>query len=108
VKLSNESVFVGEITTIGRRTGLPRTVELRLVYLDGSFYASSARVENKHWCQNMLKNPAVELKVGSDLFRCHAQLVKDDKLRLSILGLRDSPPLKDRVVFELTPNRSEK
>ena len=28
VKLSNESVFVGDITTVGRRTGLPRTVEL--------------------------------------------------------------------------------
>jgi deazaflavin-dependent oxidoreductase (nitroreductase family) len=108
LKPRNESVFVGQITTVGRRTGLPRTVELRLVYLDGKFYASSARVESKHWCQNMLKNPAVELKVGSDLFRCHAQLLKNDKLRLSVLSLRDSPPLADRVVFELTPNRSEK
>ena len=104
VKLSNESVFVGEITTVGRRTGLPRTVELRLVYLDGSFYASSARVENKHWCQNMLKNPAVEVKAGKDIFPCRARLVKDEAIRLRVLTVRDSPALTDRVVFELRPN----
>ncbi|MGH7829153.1 MAG: nitroreductase/quinone reductase family protein [Candidatus Binatia bacterium] len=105
MKLRDGSVFVAELTTAGRRTGLPRTVELRFVYLDGKFYASSGRVENKHWCRNMLKNPAVELKVGKDLFSCRARLLKDEQLRLRVLSVRDSPPLADRVVFELTPNK---
>jgi len=105
MKLRNESVVVAEITTIGRRTGLPRTVELRLVYLDGKFYASSARVQNKHWCRNMLKNPAVEVKAAGETFSCQAQQVTDEKLRRRVLTLRDSPALLERVVFEMTPTR---
>ena len=103
MRLKNESVFVGELTTIGRHTGLPRTVELRLVYLDSRFYASSARVQNKHWCLNMIKNPAVEIKVGSERFSCQARQVTDKNLRGRVLTLRDSPALLDRVVFEMTP-----
>lgn len=101
--IGNESVFVGELTTVGRRTGLPRPVELRLVYLDGRFYASSARIQNKHWCQNLIKNPAVEVTVGRERFPCQARQVTDEKLRGRVLTLRDSPALMDRVVFEMTP-----
>ncbi len=42
--LRNKSVTVGKLTTLGRRTGLPRTVEINLIHLDGKFYATSARV----------------------------------------------------------------
>ncbi len=103
--LQNESIFVGEVTTIGRHTGLPRTVELRLVYLDSRFYASSARVQNKHWCRNLIKNPAVEIRVGSERFSCRARQVSDTRLRGRVLTLRDSPALLDRVVFEMTPEK---
>ena len=103
MKLRNESVFVGELTTIGRRTGLPRTVELRLVYLDGKFYASSARIQNKHWCLNLLKNPSVEVRAGEECFPCQARQITDEQLRQRILSLRDSPALSDRVVFEMEP-----
>ena len=103
MKLRNDSVFVGELTTIGRRTGLPRTVELRMVYLDGRFYAASSSIQRKHWCQNMLKNPTVEVKAGDDRFPCQARQVADEKLRLRVLNLRDSPPLLERAVFEMTP-----
>jgi hypothetical protein len=68
MKLKNESIFVGELTTIGRRTGLARTVELRMVYLNGKFYAASRRVQGKYWCRNMLKNPDVNVKAGGELF----------------------------------------
>ena len=103
VNLRNESVFVGELTTVGRRTGLPRTVELRMVYLGGRFYAASSHVQGKHWCQNMLNNPAVEVKAGGERFACRSRQIGDDQLRIRILTLRDSPPLLERAVFELTP-----
>lgn len=103
MQLRNESVFVGELTTIGRHTGLPRTVELRLVYLDGKVYASSASIEKKHWCKNLIKNPAVEVRVGSERFPCQARQVSDETLRTRVLSLRDSPALIDRVVFEIAP-----
>ena len=95
--------MIADLTTIGRQTGQLRTVELRLVYHNGSYYASSSKVQGKHWCQNMIQNPAVEITVKGEKFACIARQVTDDKLRQQILTLRDSPPLMDRVVFEITP-----
>jgi deazaflavin-dependent oxidoreductase (nitroreductase family) len=97
------STLIADLTTIGRKTGQPRTVELRLVYHNGSYYASSSKVSGKQWCQNMIKNPAVELTVNGNKLSCTARQVIDDNLRREILSLRDSPPLMERVVFEITP-----
>jgi deazaflavin-dependent oxidoreductase (nitroreductase family) len=103
MKLQDESVHVARITTVGRKTGQKRTVELRLLYNKGHFYATTSQVETKHWCRNMIKNPAVEVSVAGLDFRCEATQVTDEKLRRRILTLRDSPVLVDRVVFEITP-----
>jgi deazaflavin-dependent oxidoreductase (nitroreductase family) len=100
----NESVFVGELTTVGRKTGLPRTVEIRMVYLESKFYACSSNVQRKHWCRNMLKNPAVEVRAGKERFRCKARRVAEEQLRARVLTLRDSRPIAERVVFELAPD----
>jgi len=103
MKLSNGAVFVGKLTTIGRHTGLARTVELRLVYLDGRFYASSSNIHNKHWCRNLIQNPAVEITLRGERYPCQARQVTDEKLRKRVLALRDSPALLERVVFEMVP-----
>jgi deazaflavin-dependent oxidoreductase (nitroreductase family) len=103
MNLKDGSSIVADVTTIGRKTGQPRTVELRFVYQNGCFFASSSRVQGKHWCQNMLKNPAVELKFGGEKLSCTAKQVTDEHLRRQILTLRDSPPRLDRVVFEIKP-----
>ena len=104
MEFKDRSTLIANLTTIGRKTGQPRTVELRLVYHSGSYYASSSKVQGKHWCQNMIENPAVEITVKRNKFACIARQVTDDKLRRKILTLRDSPPLMERVVFEITPN----
>jgi deazaflavin-dependent oxidoreductase (nitroreductase family) len=103
MKLQDGSSVVADLTTIGRKTGERRTVELRFAYYQGRFYASSSKVEGKHWCQNMLNNPAVELNAKGERFSCTTTLVTDDKLRRHILALRDSPPRMERVVFEIKP-----
>jgi deazaflavin-dependent oxidoreductase (nitroreductase family) len=105
MKLKNESVFVGNLTTLGRKTGEPRTVELRLVYTNGNFYATSSKVDTKHWCRNMMKNPAVQVTACGERYACVAQPVRDERLRRRILTLRDSPALMERVVFEITPRK---
>ncbi len=105
MNLPDGSNIVADLTTIGRKTGAPRTVELRLLYLAGNFYATSSKVEGKHWCQNMLRNPAVEVKLKGEAFRCTAKLVSDEAFRQRILTLRDSPPQLNRAVFEITPHR---
>jgi deazaflavin-dependent oxidoreductase (nitroreductase family) len=104
MNLRDGSTLTAALTTIGRKTGRPRTVDLRFVYHRGSYYASSSKVAGKHWCQNMIKNPAVEITVNGEKLACIAGQVADDKLRRQILTLRDSPPLMERVVFEITPN----
>ena len=104
MNLKDGSSVVADLTTIGRKTGAPRTVELRFLYLSGNFYATSSKVEGKHWCQNMIKNRAVEITVNGEKLACIARQVTDDKLRREILMLRDSPPRMERVVFEIAPN----
>ena len=95
--------MVADLTTIGRKTGMPRTVELRFLYQNGNFYATSSKVQGKHWCQNMIKNPAVEITAKGEKLSCVATQLTDEALRKQILTLRDSPPQFDRVVFEITP-----
>jgi deazaflavin-dependent oxidoreductase (nitroreductase family) len=98
------STLIADLTTIGGKTGQPRTIELRLVYHQGSYYASSSKLNGKHWCQNIIKNPAVEITVNGNRLACTASQVTDDNLRREILTLRDSTPRMERVVFEITPN----
>ena len=103
MNLKDGSSVVADLITIGRKTGQPRTVELRFVYRQGCFYASSSRVQGKHWCQNMLNNPAVEMKVRGEKLACVARQITDDNLRREILSSRGSPRDMDRVVFEIKP-----
>ena len=103
MKLKDGSSVVADLTTIGRKTGQPRTVELRFLYFNGNFYATSSRVKGKHWCQNMIRNPAVEIKAKDEKFSCTARQIADEALRRQVLTLRDSPPQLNRVVFEIAP-----
>ena len=103
MNLKNGSNVVADLVTIGRKTGQPRTVELRFFFRDGKFYATSGRIHGKHWCQNMIKQPAVEIKIQGETLACSAKQVTDEALRREILTLRDSPPQLERVVFEITP-----
>jgi deazaflavin-dependent oxidoreductase (nitroreductase family) len=105
MNLKDGSSVVGDLTTIGRKTGRPRTVELRFLYYRGSYYATSSRVQGKHWCQNMIKNPQVDLTLKGEKLPCVAAQVTDDALRRQILTMRDSPPQLDRAVFEIKPGK---
>ncbi len=105
MNLKDGSTVVGDLTTIGRKSGLPRTVELRLLFFQGNFYATSTRVQGKHWCQNMIANNAVEITLKGGKRSCTAEQVSDEALRKQVLTLRDSPPRLERVVFKITPKK---
>ena len=106
MKLENGCSVVGKLTTVGRKTGLPRTVELRLLFYEGCFYATSSRVDGKHWCQNMINEPKIEIGFNGERLACTAKRVTDEKLRRHILELRDTPPNLKRVVFEIKPRNA--
>jgi deazaflavin-dependent oxidoreductase (nitroreductase family) len=101
--LKDGASIVADLTTIGRKSGLARTIELRFIYHQGSFYASSSRVKGKHWCENLLENPAVVITVKGQKVAGLARQVNDDKLRREILAARHSLRDLDRIVFEITP-----
>src|SRR5262249_25624577 len=73
--------------------------------LERKFYATSSKVEGKHWCQNMIRSPAVEITLSGKKLSCRANQVTDEVLRKRILTLRDTPPQLNRVVFEIVPNQ---
>lgn len=103
MNLKNGTNIVAHLVTTGRKTGQPRIVELRFLYRDGKFYATSSRIQGKHWCRNMIQNPAVEIRVQGETVPCLATQVADETLRKEILRLRDSPPQLERIVFEIKP-----
>jgi len=105
MNLKDGATVVADLTTTGRKSGLPRTVELRFLFFKGNYYATSSKVQGKHWCQNMIANNAVEITAKGETIPCTAKQVADEALRKQVLSLRDSPPQLERVVFEITPNK---
>lgn len=103
MNLKNATHVVADLVTIGRKSGKPRTVELRFFYRDGKFYATSSRIQGKHWCRNLIEHPSANIKLHGETLACSAAQVTDEALRREVLTLRDSPPQLDRIVFEITP-----
>ena len=105
MNLKDGATVVADLTTTGRKSGLPRTVELRFLFFKGNYYATSSKVQGKHWCQNLIANNAVEITAKGETIPCTAKQVTDEALRKQVLSLRDSPPQLKRVVFEITPDK---
>jgi deazaflavin-dependent oxidoreductase (nitroreductase family) len=52
------------LTTTGRRSGAPRTVELWFVLDGATVYALAGGGERAHWVRNAGANPAVTVRLG--------------------------------------------
>jgi deazaflavin-dependent oxidoreductase (nitroreductase family) len=67
------------LTTIGKKSGLPRTVPLPY-FRDGSRYVLVASFggydKNPAWLGNLKATPRVEVQVGSAKFTSHAQVAE--------------------------------
>jgi hypothetical protein len=102
-KPKEASLFTGKIVTKGRTTGHPRTVELRLVYVDGRFYVSSTSLDKKHWCKNMINEPSVEVLYGGARIPCTSSIISNAGQRAKVLRIRGAASGDDRTIFEMTP-----
>jgi deazaflavin-dependent oxidoreductase (nitroreductase family) len=67
------------LTTVGRRSGLPRVTPLLYDEIDGIIYVGSARGEKADWYQNLQANRDVEVTVGSRQFRGCADPITDPR-----------------------------
>ena len=53
------------LTTIGRKTGLPRQIEIWFVEHQGRYYMVSEAREEAKWVKNLLAAPRVHFSVGT-------------------------------------------
>ena len=61
-RVATESTL--EITTIGRKSGKPRTTPIWFVYDQGYLYIQSGKDGKTHWYRNLQKNPQMQLRIG--------------------------------------------
>jgi deazaflavin-dependent oxidoreductase (nitroreductase family) len=98
------------LTTMGRRTGLPRRIEIWFTRRHGRFYVISELHERAHWVQNILVEPRVRFSMGDLTFEGHARVIDtstERELHDEIQALsRQKYGWGDGLVVELT-TRSE-
>ena len=63
------------LTTRGRRTGLPREIEIWFTRFEGRFYVIAEHRERAHWVQNLRADPRLGVRVGQRRFRARARMV---------------------------------
>ena len=63
------------LTTIGRRTGLLREIEIWFVSFDGKYYVLAEHREKADWVKNIRANPRVHVRVGEQSFEATARVL---------------------------------
>ena len=53
------------LTTVGRKTGKPHTIEIWFARENGKLYILSGGGESADWVRNLRKTPAVRVRIGS-------------------------------------------
>ena len=90
------------LTTIGRKSGLPRTTPLQFEEIDGKTYIASARGKDADWFKNILANPNVHVQVRTRQFDAVAEPVTDPARIADFLQLRlQRHPIMVRLIMHL-------
>jgi deazaflavin-dependent oxidoreductase (nitroreductase family) len=85
---SKASKRVLVLTTIGRKSGQPRSTPLQFEEVDGIFYVASARGSKADWYRNLIVNPQVEVRVKDKNFQTRAELIAEPGKIADFLELR--------------------
>jgi deazaflavin-dependent oxidoreductase (nitroreductase family) len=64
------------LTTIGRKTGIERTVEIWFGLEGDTLYLLSGGGDSAHWVKNLRAEPRVEVKLGRKTYPGTARLVE--------------------------------
>ena len=76
------------LTTIGRKSGLPRVTPLQYEEVDGVIYVAAARGQKADWFRNIVANPHVEVRVRNKHFQGLAEPITDPARIADFLKLR--------------------
>jgi deazaflavin-dependent oxidoreductase (nitroreductase family) len=96
------------LTTTGRRTGLPREIEIWFTERDSRFYVIAEHRERANWVRNIRANPHVQVRVGELRLNGAARLVdgeREPELASAIKTLSDAKyGWSDGLVVEIAPD----
>ncbi|HXG64504.1 MAG TPA: nitroreductase family deazaflavin-dependent oxidoreductase [Blastocatellia bacterium] len=67
------------LTTTGRKTGLPREIEIWFVQAGGRFYILAEHFHNARWVKNIAHNPRVQVRVGDRAFPATARALDPER-----------------------------
>jgi deazaflavin-dependent oxidoreductase (nitroreductase family) len=82
------------LTTTGRFSGRPHTVEIWFALHNSTLYILSGGLDRSDWVKNSLRNPRVSIKIRDSVFEGQARPVKDaeeDALARKLLFDKYSP-----------------
>jgi deazaflavin-dependent oxidoreductase (nitroreductase family) len=79
--MSEKFVYKDEflyLTTTGRKSGLPREIEIWFVEYDGCYYLCSEGRERADWVQNVQHNPSVSFYVNNKSYQGTGRALSPD------------------------------
>jgi deazaflavin-dependent oxidoreductase (nitroreductase family) len=69
------------LTTVGRKTGKPRTIEIWFVISQRRIYLLAERGLKAHWVRNIQANPEVTLQIDQRRFKARGYILDDARDR---------------------------
>jgi len=63
------------LTTVGRKSGQPREIEIWFVTYQGRFYLLAERGHRANWVRNIRANPDVSIRIKQHQFRAHGRIL---------------------------------
>lgn len=76
------------LTTVGRKTGLPRVTPLQYELMGGIVQIGSARGLHADWVRNIVADPRVEIEIKGRRMQGRAQVSTDPEEIADFLGVR--------------------
>jgi deazaflavin-dependent oxidoreductase (nitroreductase family) len=95
------------LTTTGRRSGLPREIEIWFTERDDRFYIIAEHRDRANWIRNIVANANVQVRVGDRQFAGVARIVGEERepeLARAVKALSDAKyGWSDGTIVEITP-----
>src|SRR2546423_2395001 len=99
------------LTTTGRKTGLPREIEIWFVHHAGRFYLLAEHFHRAQWVQNIVANPRVSVRVADRQFTATARVLDEARdatlYQLAQQLEREKYDWGDGLPVEITPDEFE-
>src|SRR6266513_1864887 len=97
------------LTTTGRRSGLPREIEIWFTRLGERHYVIAEHRRRARWVQNLIADPTASVRVGRQRFRARARVVDARREPALARAVRALSAKKygwgEGLVIELAPRR---